>query len=970
MATYAQTPGLLNIKGVVGAHFSCQLTFGTSLVGYTFDSAIVLQEYPVKREQAITVTVDNAAQGIITLSLTQNQTTSVGVIAKKKWYLNWTISGIKQTILAGTFELSDIPLGQNIVTSTGVTINTQDVDVILSAFSNAALDGKQPLDADLTAIAGLTPNNDDFLQRKSGAWTNRSIAQVSQDLGIGNKLDSTLVSAFGLTLIDDADAPAARSTLALGTISTQNANNVAITGGTISGISDISLADGGTNNSLTPVLGGVVYSTASQLAISGAGASGQYLRSNGAAVPSWETPSSIATGAFINNDTFTNSEYYPVFAYQSNGTPSSLYGSSSKLKYNPSNGYLYSDGIFSGAATFTTPLGLSSGGTNSSITPASGGVIYSTSNALAVSSAGTSGQFLRSNGTDAPTWETPSATAGNATIFNDNTTNREYFPVFAYQSAGVATTLYGSSTKLKFNPSNGYFTTDGGFFADSGNLEFRDGGVGWAGQTIFGAETQEIYDSFGTDVASWGSGNGMYITGTASKDLPLRLMDTTAGNLSTGAYIIVRPHSTDTLNGARLTSAYAEAKTFTPQGSALSATNRATIILLPGRYNLGTTRLNLDTDFVDIIGLTDTPEQVVITSSVILSDSGTIYQTANDVKIKGVTIDRTGNPAGSGAGRTAAYFPFPRATAITTWSGNGTTMTIAANGHGLQTGDSVRISGSGNSSVDGAFTVTRIDDNSFSYPSTVNDAGSIGTATERFNLTYIENCVFSGTSGSGMRTAIEYSGTYRKCIGGDSSFAGVSGGVGTSTTIASGLFEDCTSGSFSFGGSGTASGTFTRCTSNGTASFGRTSSGTFTDCVGGDLSFGGQPAGAATGVFLRCAVSGSGFGSDSSAGTATGTFTDCTLTNTVSYGGTFTGTMRRCRFVCTGTNNNALRVGDGAKIFDSTLVATGTGNSITAGSAVTISLAGCRMNNSINANVSNNLGTLTESYNLIDSDIN
>jgi hypothetical protein len=28
------------------------------------------------------------------------------------------------------------------------------------------------------------------------------------------------------------------------------------------------------------------------------------------------------------------------------------------------------------------------------------------------------------------------------------------------------------------------------------------------------------------------------------------------------------------------------------------------------------------------------------------------------------------------------------------------------------------------------------------------------------------------------------------------------------------------------------------------------------------------------------------------------------------------------------------------------------------------------MNNSINANVSNNLGTLTESYNLIDSDIN
>lgn len=93
------------------------------------------------------------------------------------------------------------------------------------------------------------------------------------------------------------------------------------------------------------------------------------------------------------------------------------------------------------------------------------------------------------------------------------------------------------------------------------------------------------------------------------------------------------------------------------------------------------------------------------------------------------------------------------------------------------------------------------------------------------------------------------------------------------------------------------------------------------------------------------------------------------MTNSESYAGTFTGTMRRCQFVTTGTNNNALRLGNGAKVFDSTLIATGTGNSITAGSSVTISLAGCRMNREINANVSNNLGTLTESYNLIDADI-
>lgn len=43
---------------------------------------------------------------------------------------------------------------------------------------------KQPLDADLTAIAGLSPSNDDVLQRKASAWTNRTITQLKTDLGL------------------------------------------------------------------------------------------------------------------------------------------------------------------------------------------------------------------------------------------------------------------------------------------------------------------------------------------------------------------------------------------------------------------------------------------------------------------------------------------------------------------------------------------------------------------------------------------------------------------------------------------------------------------------------------------------------------------------------------------------------------------------------------------------------------------
>lgn len=42
----------------------------------------------------------------------------------------------------------------------------------------------QPLDSDLTAIAALAPTDDDIIQRKAGAWTNRTVAQFKTDLGL------------------------------------------------------------------------------------------------------------------------------------------------------------------------------------------------------------------------------------------------------------------------------------------------------------------------------------------------------------------------------------------------------------------------------------------------------------------------------------------------------------------------------------------------------------------------------------------------------------------------------------------------------------------------------------------------------------------------------------------------------------------------------------------------------------------
>ncbi len=53
----------------------------------------------------------------------------------------------------------------------------------------------QPLDADLTAIGGLSPSNDDIIQRKAGVWTNRTMAQLKADLSLNN-VENTALSTW------------------------------------------------------------------------------------------------------------------------------------------------------------------------------------------------------------------------------------------------------------------------------------------------------------------------------------------------------------------------------------------------------------------------------------------------------------------------------------------------------------------------------------------------------------------------------------------------------------------------------------------------------------------------------------------------------------------------------------------------------------------------------------------------------
>lgn len=94
----------------------------------------------------------------------------------------------------------------------------------------------QAQDAELAALAGLTSAAD-----KAPYFTGSGTAALAD------------FTTAGRALVDDADAAAQRATLGLGTIAAQAASNVTITGGSVTGITDVAVADGGTGASTAAV---------------------------------------------------------------------------------------------------------------------------------------------------------------------------------------------------------------------------------------------------------------------------------------------------------------------------------------------------------------------------------------------------------------------------------------------------------------------------------------------------------------------------------------------------------------------------------------------------------------------------------------------------------------------------------------------------------------------------------------------
>ena len=107
------------------------------------------------------------------------------------------------TLIDAGYMIASVPSATSTVsgivelaTDAEATTGTDTVRAITPANLAAVVANRQPLDSDLTAFAALTPANNDIVQRKAGAWTNRTIAQLKTDLALALADVSGLVTAL------------------------------------------------------------------------------------------------------------------------------------------------------------------------------------------------------------------------------------------------------------------------------------------------------------------------------------------------------------------------------------------------------------------------------------------------------------------------------------------------------------------------------------------------------------------------------------------------------------------------------------------------------------------------------------------------------------------------------------------------------------------------------------------------------
>lgn len=459
------------------------------------------------------------------------------------------------------------------------------------------------------------------------------------------------------------------------------------------------------------------------------------------------------------------------------------------------------------------------------------------------------------------------------------------------------------------------------------------------------------------------TGDGSGLTGVATVD-PERS-------------VVVSPVGTDVERGTALVAAYAAAKVMTPNGAALSRTNRAQVVLPPGNYKIAST-LTLDTNFVDLVALI--PEK-----------GGDRLPTDTDLPMANPGEDLVVNSRDS-------FRPSP--TLVYTETAKISTI--------LQDCEDVRLIGFSIAQLSAGW---RANDDVLTSVGAFK-IGDVNNSASLYDTMYFWNVCTENFFGGGVATYRDFDGDWSNCIGNAFSFV-IGKGTFDPTFEVSDVYngkfrarmKNCQGGAFSFIGDGlegasadnaalgcnlvrcraigkwsdadtdSGKGSFGGCgfvgvdmdsdcyleeceAGDGSFGLGKHVSATVVRCTGGDFCFGSD------GIFSGTAVDSSaglssfgGKNGDNTTSYCDGELLRCTY-KAGSWPTNLTGaTLTSCKVTQVTTNRDCIRLLDNNSVLtncDFRVVSGGTGIPVNAATAKSAAIYHCRLNNV--ANDSDGLG--------------
>ena len=367
----------------------------------------------------------------------------------------------------------------NLTAGTGVTITNTAGGITLSAPDNGTVTGVTA-SSPLASSGGTAP---DISLTGTVPVANGGTGQTTYTDGqilIGNTTGNTLAKATltagtGVT-ITNGPGTITISAPDTGTVTAVTASSpLASSGGATPNLSltgTVAIANGGTAGTATPTAGAVPYGTGTAYAFTNAGTTGQVLTSAGAGAPTWTTPTTGTVTSVTASSPLSSSggatpdlSLTGTVPIANGGTNATATPTAGAIAYGTGTAYAFSlagttgqvltsngasaptwaaaatGTVTSVAQSFTgglisvagSPI-TSSGTLALTVAGTSGGVPYfSSGTSWASTAAGTTGQFLKSNGSGAPTWAdvTANLTVGSTAIASGTS------GYFLYNNAGT-----------------------------------------------------------------------------------------------------------------------------------------------------------------------------------------------------------------------------------------------------------------------------------------------------------------------------------------------------------------------------------------------------------------------------------------------------------------------------------------------------------------------------------------------------